>query len=144
MHATLCTFVCPFPRCRAAGATEVLLGVELGDVSVSRQSYLQKLLGGYSFFDGTLGMVSLLVLIFLINGWLGVFLTDEEGSILLVVLTIAVVAVLYEEVRLTCFVPPWHSGTIRFVRRVIALIVRCTTAIPMCLCVWTTYACPYF
>lgn len=96
----------------------MLLGVELGDVSVSRQSDLQKLLGGYSFFDGTLGMVSLLVLIFLVNGWLGVYLTDEEGSILLVVLTIAVVAVLYEEVRLTCFVPPWHSGTIRFVRRV--------------------------
>eukprot|EP00752_Nemacystus_decipiens_P008414 g7523.t1 len=81
----------------AAGATGVLLGVELGEVSVSQQSDLQKLLGGYSFFDGTLGMVSLLMLILLINGLFGVYLTDEEGSVLLIVLTIAVVALLHEE-----------------------------------------------
>lgn len=83
--------------CRATG---VLFGVELGEVSVSQQSDLQKVLDGYSFFDGTLGMVSLLVLILLINGWLGIKLNDGQGSVLFIVLTVAVVTLLHEEVSI--------------------------------------------
>lgn len=101
-------------------ATGVLLGVELGDVSVSQQSNLQKLLGGYSLFDGTLGMVSLLVVLFLVNGWFGVHLTDQEASVILIVLTIVVVALLHEEVSTDMHCSSWRSG-INFVRRLCRL-----------------------
>lgn len=77
----------------------MLLGVELAEVSASEQTSLQRLLGGYSFFDGLLGLVSLLLLVLLFNGCLGVEITDQWGIVVLTAMAVVVAALLYEEVN---------------------------------------------